>query len=1125
MCRMDKLEIEIGANTEEMRRNVLAGIETLGKLKTAAEEGGQKIDNISDSYKNAPLVDERAANAAAKKLNDFADMLENTDERINGMMKDLARVLGGDLSENLSGSKELVSRINAELSSMVREWNRYEQAAQKGESRLRALHDEGTKRQGQAKELEETAQAYERLGDSYLHAAEEAEKAALEMRSSADSARASGVEGMKLALELDKQAEAMSKQASASDEQAEHFFKLADARRSDAEAAKKGEATQKKILLAQQAATAAVQKHERELEVTHSKTAIAMDKASKSIERFSESQKKSVGNIEKENAALEKERQKLQAAADAAERENAVNKLLGKSYLNVASELRSLNRERNAAARSGDTERVRQLTKEINIHRDALRQLRQARQMDKITLTQQAQLAGQVTSSMKSLGEQISNLGKGAQGGAVDVSALTNTVIQLGFAIKAGLGPLGWALVAVEGLTSAWNLYTESQKAARKATLDHAKAVEDAAEKSYKVAKNKIDREQNDRKKAAEEELKDIKQQYDEELGLIDRLEQGKRIIRKQEIEELKKEQAAAEAELAKTGTEVEIEAMRHAHAVRMREMEREHQEEEEGYKEYRADLEQKAADAVLEKRTELLNALELTYAKFVDFDAKNDDSAREFLRLIDEVKENREITAAKLTETNTALEAYKQVQEGFFERMANDIADAFDSAGTNQEKTQRESEHYQELIAQKNALTNEDAATLQRINEINAQIEAEHKAELDLVRDLEEAEGLDAAGMLQLYFHIKERLKAEQRTQASANEAAKLADANVNDMELTKEANKAIYESDLKLLDANHELAAKKAQEKLIEEQKRKAKEEEKKIQDALNKELKSILDTTKTTGTYTATDARTQRQILEDDKRLLSKRQRELTKMLNNEHLTEEQRRSINDELRNVRNQTRGLAEAQNRNAAEARKWLKELTPPKLTATKKLAQANLNNLAKAYARQAKAAERAASSGNEKALERWGKQLRRTATAMGRVSGKSEQTDKLYSDTMDKLKAASRNNDRAAKATGKVADNAEKAARESAKNLGQGKFSSAAAVSAKMDEMNVAIRNANKSVTELNGSITTAGQGMSSLSSVITSMANASTAAFGNIGSILKQHSAELANLRKAINSINGIR
>ena len=798
----------------------------------------------------------------------------------------------------------------------------------------------------------------------------------------------------------------------------------------------------------------------------------------------------------------------LDQTAEKAKREALANKLLGESYRYVASELRRLYAERSKASRNGDTEAYARLTEEIKVHRQALRQLNQARQVDRIALSQQAQLAGQVSSSMKNLGTQIANLSTGMKNGNLDVSGMTSSVISFSLALKAGLGPIGWTMLAIEALTAAVNLYTSEQKKATDAVKAHAKAAEETATKAYKVAEERLAKEADARKKATDDAISDIKRRSVAELAELEQQEAARQILRRRSLEELKKDQATAEAQLARIGTNAELAEMRRAHEVRLKEKERENQQEEERYKATRARMEKAAADAVLQERARMLSELEATYSKFVEFEGKNDDAARDFLRLIDNVKADREVTEAKLKETVAAIDQYKAVQENFFERTARDIADSFMSSGlTTQEKTTRESERYRELLAEKNALTAEDTATLQRVKEINARIEEEFAQELALVKDLEEAADLDAAGMLKLYFSIRERLETEKRTLTAAQEEAKAAEAKTETAKLSADAGRAIYESDKRLLQANIELA--------------KHKEEERRIQEALNEEIRNVLDSTKTTGNYTLEDARTRREILNDDADILKRREQELRRMLSNQHLTDTQRKQINAELQNVRNQTRGLAQAQARNAAESRKWLRELEPPKLTASRKSAQHHLDSLAKAYARRAKAAERAASSGNEKAAERLQRQLLHTSKAMGRVSGKADQADRLYAETVDKLKAVNGNNARVAAASAKTATLAENAATQNTpRQIRQGEKATqaAASITRKTQEINTAVSNIN---TALDGT----GQGLSDLSAVISGMAESAMQGFSNISAILQRHSRQLTYLKRAIDAINGIR
>ena len=76
-----------------------------------------------------------------------------------------------------------------------------------------------------------------------------------------------------------------------------------------------------------------------------------------------------------------------------------------------------------------------------------------------------------------SLDESIKN-------GTVDITNMAETVIYLGKAFKGGLGPVGWFMLAIEGLTLAWNTYAQGQKKAREQQEKYLNTLETKARKT-----------------------------------------------------------------------------------------------------------------------------------------------------------------------------------------------------------------------------------------------------------------------------------------------------------------------------------------------------------------------------------------------------------------------------------------------------------------------------------------------------------------------------------------------------------------------------------------------------------------------------------------------------------------
>lgn len=146
-----------------------------------------------------------------------------------------------------------------------------------------------------------------------------------------------------------------------------------------------------------------------------------------------------------------------------------VMQLAAMSKRELTAEIARLTKERKEAAKAGDEAKYKELTEELKLARQAMTKLRQEQQLARIAWMQQAQTAQQMGQSVRTLTDGFMNFGESVENGTVNLTGMVTAVTSLSLAIKAGLGPLGWALAAVELLTTAWNMYAKSQKEAEEA--------------------------------------------------------------------------------------------------------------------------------------------------------------------------------------------------------------------------------------------------------------------------------------------------------------------------------------------------------------------------------------------------------------------------------------------------------------------------------------------------------------------------------------------------------------------------------------------------------------------------------------------------------------------------------
>lgn len=175
---------------------------------------------------------------------------------------------------------------------------------------------------------------------------------------------------------------------------------------------------------------------------------------------------------------LQQNRAERAAAAKAAKEEMEVEKdlsyemqLAAMTKQQLTEEIKRLTEERKKAAAAGEKEQAtyEARTAELQLARKALTKLRQEESLMRIMWAQQASAARQMGESVKTIADGVMNFSENAKNGTLNLSGMVSAVIEFSSALKSGLDPLGWVLLAVEGLTSAWNYYAEQQKAAEEA--------------------------------------------------------------------------------------------------------------------------------------------------------------------------------------------------------------------------------------------------------------------------------------------------------------------------------------------------------------------------------------------------------------------------------------------------------------------------------------------------------------------------------------------------------------------------------------------------------------------------------------------------------------------------------
>ncbi len=143
------------------------------------------------------------------------------------------------------------------------------------------------------------------------------------------------------------------------------------------------------------------------------------------------------------------------ATADA--KEQKAMKLATKSRNELIKTLQQLQKELKAAAEAQDVEQYRAVEQEIAETRSAFEKQNQVLELNNIQLGQQAQNGMMVAST-------LSGMAKGMQEGTISAGDFVSGILSISAAMKAGLGPIGWLMMAVQGLQAAWDFFSAEDK-------------------------------------------------------------------------------------------------------------------------------------------------------------------------------------------------------------------------------------------------------------------------------------------------------------------------------------------------------------------------------------------------------------------------------------------------------------------------------------------------------------------------------------------------------------------------------------------------------------------------------------------------------------------------------------
>lgn len=140
----------------------------------------------------------------------------------------------------------------------------------------------------------------------------------------------------------------------------------------------------------------------------------------------------------------------------------------------LAAEIQRLTKLREEAAAQNDSDTWDEYNEQLRVAHQSMETVNRELTVSKIGLQQQAQTGLMVADTMGQMAAAF-------ESGNINIGQMTMQILSLATAIKAGMGPIGWVLLVVQGLQTAWQQLVTAPEAARK---KHAEALNDMVEKT-----------------------------------------------------------------------------------------------------------------------------------------------------------------------------------------------------------------------------------------------------------------------------------------------------------------------------------------------------------------------------------------------------------------------------------------------------------------------------------------------------------------------------------------------------------------------------------------------------------------------------------------------------------------
>lgn len=141
--------------------------------------------------------------------------------------------------------------------------------------------------------------------------------------------------------------------------------------------------------------------------------------------------------------------------------------------------IKELTKARQEAAEAEDQENYELYTRQLSQAHAQLRKMNMEMNVQRMMYLQQAQAVRAMGDTFTELGDNISNIGENAEEGELDLVGMAEGAMELFNQLQAGMGPIGWFMLALKVLQ---NVLNSTAKAQKELAAEAKKTTEDLAE-------------------------------------------------------------------------------------------------------------------------------------------------------------------------------------------------------------------------------------------------------------------------------------------------------------------------------------------------------------------------------------------------------------------------------------------------------------------------------------------------------------------------------------------------------------------------------------------------------------------------------------------------------------------